>query len=675
MHRRLYYLLFTILFTVCGYAQHSDPVLFKINGEPVYKTEVEQAYNKGISSDGEGPKVSFRKFVDSYIDFKLNVIEAKSQQVDTAASYRREISSFRSQLIESYMPSDTLFKNAYSRKIYDRMLENVEVNHVMIPFKGDLVLPSDTIEIYKKISEIRTKILKDGFDIQRLGMPKSNTRFSVNIEDYNGYIGWVAPFMLSVDVEDAVYSMPMGEISQPIRSDKGYHIVQVLAKRPSKGFAEVEQVMFNFSVLPATQHQIDSVRNVAQRRYSMIKSANDFQSLCYEYAKAYNTQDKGCYFGIISVDSKLPPAFTSAVYAMEKVGDISEPILSDYGFHIIRLLDMKPIPTFDEMKGQINGRIAKSDKARRLSDEKRSILLSHVGVKVNEDAYDKLLEITASLSPADSIFLSKINNGTEILIDIEGKRGYTVNEFAKYIRYRQEEFYGGDKEMLEISKVVSVFHHSLSTDILKDYFNAFLTILISSYYEDTLDEYSPEFRRAMDNVTNDMLFFAVKDKNVWANSKADEDGLVKYFAGHRRKYTLNGSKFKGIIIYAKDEEALQKAEAIAKSVSNKKELIWEIKEKINEQSVLVQIESGIWSKGDNLYIDNKIFGSKVLPVPKRGYPYSSVVGKFISKPEDFNDVRGQVESDYQQVLEKEWSKYLKNKYNVELNKSALNAIK
>ncbi|GAB6119788.1 peptidylprolyl isomerase [Dysgonomonas termitidis] len=668
MIKKLSLLIFALLATLCTFAQQDDTVVFSIDGTPVYKSEVEYAYKKGNANTET--KQNFADFVNSYIDFKLNVAEARAQHLDTTASFQRQLSSYRSQMAHKYM-NNTGYEDEYIEKIYKRMQENVEINHVMFPFDNEeIVLPGDTLRIYKKAMEARVKILKDGFAGAEPNTPRSGTAFYTRAESRNGYIGWVSPFMFAAKVEDAIYSLPINEVSMPIRASRGYHIIQVLNRRPAMGAVEIEQVVFNFSHLPPSQQQIDSVGKVAWREYENIKSPADYQTLCDLFSKAHKMEANGCYFGIIRLDSNLPMDFTMAAFNLEKAGDISKPVMSNYGYHIIRLLRKIPTESLDVMKNQLREKILKSDKVQALSDEKRRRLKSNFNVTVNKEAFSRLYEITETVSPRDSVFLKMIKNGDDILFGIDGQRAYPVREFAKYISYRQKERIK-DTDDISIMQVEEASPYSLSSDILNEYFEGFQAVLLSDYEEDTLDKRFPDFARTMNEFSDGLLYYDVQNKNVWERSKNDAGGLTAYFTKNKARYSLDGQKYKGMVVYAKSEDILKKAEAGAKKATSREAFINEIDGTLNKDSLQVKIEPGIWIKGSNPYVDNKIYGG-VAPAPFRGYPYFFVTGKFINAPEDYTDVRYAVELDYQEKLEKDWITYLRNKYKVDINKPALN---
>lgn len=659
-----------ILFFATNVLAQNKPVIFRINGKPVFKSEVEEAYKRTNTVDEEKEAVS--DFVDRYINFKLNVEEAKDRKFDADSTYQHELSVYRSMLAAPYL-KDTVYEIEYIQRIYDRMCEDVEVNHILIPFEKDIVYPADTILAYQKAIDLRKKILSKGFSGVEHAAGIAETSVAIGSQYRNGYIGWVTPFMFPSKVENAIYTLPQKEISLPIRTSKGYHIIQVLGKRPAIGQADVEQVMFGFPHIPPTKQQIDSVRKIVEKEHKNIKGTADFDQLCMEFSFAHQTGNKGCHYGILGLDSNMPPSFINAALNLEKPGDISKPVLTDYGFHIIRLLRKISLPTIDKVASQLRSRIINSEKVQELSNIRRERLFNNFNVQINTKAYQSLVDIAAKISPRDTAFLSYIKNGEEILFDIEGKRAYDVDEFALYISRRHKDIKNKPDE-IALLQIIDATPYTLTTDILKDYLDGFIFLLLSDYAQATLEERQPEFEKAMRKFSEDLLFYNIQNEFIWNRTKNDTEGLNTYFGNNKNKYSLNNPLYKGMIIYCKDEKILKKAENISKKFSNNDKFIDEIRKTINKDSINVKMELGSWEDGENPYIDNKIF-AKEKPSPKKDFPYFFVRGKLIDKPEEYTDVKNQVEPDFQEQLEKEWNTYLWNKYKVEIDRDVLKTIK
>ncbi len=673
MNKRLFiFFLITLHATFCLHAQQADPIAIQIDGKPVLKSELEKAYMKSNASKSDSEKESLSDFIQSYIDLRLNIEEAKVQRVDTTGNYIRDLSAARVGMSRKYM-QDTIYENDYLLKIYSRMQQNVEINHVLIPFEEKIIYPADTVVLYQKAIDLQRRLSKNGFAAEGYSKALSSSTV-LDYNRHNGYIGWVAPFMFKAKVEEAIYSLPVNVVSMPIRCSDGYHIIQVLNKRPAVGSVDIEQVLFNFPRIPADLNQIDSVGKVAWREYRDIRMASDYQSLCDEFTRVMQMGDKGCYFGIVNLESRLSPTFIDAAFNLKKEGDVSEPVQSEYGYHIIRLLKKVPVPSYTDMKNSLKARILESDKSEEMTVEKRKRMSQELGFNLNRVAYDRLNEIANKISPKDPSFLVKADNHNDVLFSFGDKKVYTVAGFIEYIRLRQSLLDNKQTDAPEMVVFTETVNNSLSTDVLKEYFNAYYSRCLTDYYYLSLPDREPGYKELLDEISNGLLSFGVMNKNIWERAATDERGLSEYFKKNKAKYSLGGTKYRGLIVYAKDEKSLNVVASLAKNEKNRDVLIKKIRDTLNKDSLRVLMEPGIWVKGENQYVDNKVFEGKEAKA-KMGYPYFIVLGDFVSKPIDYNDVRHAVGSDYQAELEKQWKANLRKKYKVEINNSVLNTIK
>jgi peptidyl-prolyl cis-trans isomerase SurA len=521
--------------------------------------------------------------------------------------------------------------------------------------------------------ELRDRLSKNGFDAEGYGK-SSPASIVMDNNKQNGYIGWTVPFMFNAKVEDAIYSLPVNEVSRPIRASDGYHIVQVSGRRPAVGAADVEQVLFNFTQIPPGRHQTDSVGKVAWREYGRIHSSTDYKALCDEFARVMEMGDRGCRFGVVALDSRLSPSFIDAALNLKNEGDITEPVLSDYGYHIIRLVKKIPVPSFGDLKISLRERIIKSDKSQEMTGEKREKMAKALDYTLNKEAYDKLNGIADKVSPRDSAFFGMVENPDDVLFSFGNKERYTVGNFVEYIRLRHKLLNKKSMDAPEMSIFTEAINNTLSTDILSEYFNVYRSRCLTDYYYITLADREPGYREQLEEISDGLLSFAVMNKNIWERSAVDEKGLAGYFNRNKNRYSLSDTKYRGLIVHARNEKALSTAESLAKEEKDRDALIRKLRNTLNKDSSEVLMEPGTWSKGENKYVDNKIFEGKEVQ-GQMGYPFFFVTGEFISAPVDYNDVRSAVEADYQDELEKNWKTYLRNKYKVEVDNAVLKTIK
>ncbi len=522
MKNRLLFLLIICCPTLL-FAQ--DEAVFTIDGVAVSRTEVEKAYLKN-KVEGEQGKDDFAGFVDSYINFKLNVTEAKAQKLDTLASVRRSVASYKQQISRPYL-QDTVADREYIRNVYERFFTDIQVNHVLIPYEKQYVVPQDTLELYQKALATRTTLAENGFAGDGYIDYTKESAVVPNIALVNGHLGWVRPFMLPAPVENAVYNTPTGELSLPIRSNLGYHIIQVVAKRPAAESLNLDQVLFNFPSVPPTQAQKDSVMSLVQEIYDNIKSDADFEDLCVEFAETYNTGEKGCSFNVINFDSPLPPSFIYGAYDIKDIGQISLPTITDYGIHIIRLKERIAVspPPFEKAYNILRNKVAYGDFSLDYVTFQQRQLLAKYDIEINADAIGMLYNAAKVRNPFDSLFIAPFIDQDKTLFSV-GDNTYSLGNFARYVE-SQAKSQESDKDELAVLQKVSAAYYVLSSDELAKLLAEFIIKEVDRYMYANLEKYNPAFKESMNAFEDEQLFFEAKMRNVWQKTDGTESAMEK----------------------------------------------------------------------------------------------------------------------------------------------------
>jgi peptidyl-prolyl cis-trans isomerase SurA len=195
---------------------------------------------------------------------------------------------------------------------------------------------------------------------------------------------------------------------------------------------------------------------------------------------------------------------------------------------------------------------------------------------------------------------------------------------------------------------------------------------VKAYADAHLEEKHEDLRNLVREYHDGILLFDVSLREVWDKANKDTKGLAAYFKANKKNYTWDEPRFKGYMIYAKDEVSAKAAKQIAKS-ANPDSVVSYINQRINVDSVTyVRVEHGLWTKGKNAAVDKYAFKDKAAEyTPAEEFPFVIPVGKVIKAPQEYTDVRGQVTTDYQDYLEKLWVEALREKYPVVVNKEAL----
>lgn len=634
-----------ILFSgvTCMYA--NDPVLMKINGKPVLKSGFEYIYNKNNSNNSLDKK-TLNEYVDLFVNFKLKVEEAKAQGIDTTKSFINELSGYRSQLTKPYL-TDAKVDESVLQEAYNRMKEDVEVSHILVRVQPN-ASPTDTLTAWKKITAIAKRLEKEDF-----GKVAKEVSEDESAKDNNGNIGWITAFRTVYPFETVAYNTKPGTISQPVRTAFGYHIVKVHNRRETLGEILVAHIMRfteqgNEAKNNAAKVTIDSI-------YQRIKAGDDFGKLATE-----KSDDKGSatkngelpWFG----SGRMIPEFENAAFALKNVGDVSEPIQSAYGWHIIKLLDRRGLASFESMKEDLQTKVKRDERANLGQKAFVAKLKSDYNYTVVAAAVKEFTDLLDSKTLTDSIFQLEAAKLSKPIVSFANKT-LTQSDFAKYL-----------KTNTYTDKV-------RANDIIEDKLAAFAEKELLAYEDSQLENKYDDFRFLMQEYHDGILLFEVSNNEVWEKASKDTAGLAKYFKENKADYKWEKPHYKGRVIYCKDENTLKMAKAIVKK-SHTDSIDKYLRTRLNDSIQYVKIEKNLFVQGDNKHVDKLVFKSKATIEPDKEYPFVFVKGKLLkSIPEDYTDVRGLVTADYQEYLEKEWIAKLRQKYPVEIDKTVLETVK
>ncbi|OJU55920.1 MAG: hypothetical protein BGN96_15245, partial [Bacteroidales bacterium 45-6] len=519
-------------------AQKNDPVVVKINGNPVTKSEFEYIYHKN-SSAGDSDKKSLDDYLNLFVNYKLKVEEAKTQKLDTAASFLKEYSGYRAQLAEPYL-QDTVSELALAKKYYDRLGENLEVSHILIPLGKKELLPADTLAAYNKALDVWKKLTDASHP---MSFENAAAEFSADhSEKKPGYLGWVTANMLVAPFENAMYGLKPGEISLPVRTSFGYHIILLHNRRPDVGQSRVAHIMFGTNS-GMTPKQIDSVYNQADAVYKKLVAGGDYGQLAKDYSSDKYSSEHGGEIGWVNVGARFPSEWLEASFSLKQVNDFTKPMKTDFGYHIIKLLEKKPREPFSALKPQIVNYIKNGDHKLELESLKITRLETGIKAEVNSKPYLALLSLSNTEFPGDSAFLAQAQNIKKPFLKVD-KETYTTDDFLEFLK-------------AEKPRTAAV-----STEYLNNRFNSFLLAKLNLAKEHGLSGKYPEFKNLSNEYFDGILLFDVMNREVWQKAEKDTLSLEKYFAANRAKYTWTAPKHKGYVIHCKDESVLAKAKDI-----------------------------------------------------------------------------------------------------------------
>lgn len=652
----LFVLQFVFLSYSVSYAQ--DPVMITVGKENVTKSEFLNVYQKNNIKGDAMDRNSLEEYLDLYINFKLKVLEAEESGYDTVKSFKDELGGYRKQLAQPYLIDEDVNKvmldEAYSRKLTD-----IRASHILI--KADRnASPKDTLEACNKIMKIRKRILA-GESFEKLAeefsddqSAKSRVVEGRTIRGNRGDLGYFTAFDMVYPFESGAYNTKPGEVSLPVRSDYGYHLIKVTDRKPAMGKVQVAHILFLF---PKNATVADSahIKAKVDSVYNLVKIGGDFAQLVKENSDDKGTSTKGGvmpWFGA----NRMIPDFIYQVSLLKNKGDVTPPFLSQYGWHIVKLIDKKPIGTFEDTKAELKQALAKSDRSIKSKESlinkiKKEYFFSE-DLKAKLDFY-KVVDTTIFEGKWDVQKAKDLKKNMFLL----GDKTYTQQDFSQYLTTNQK---ATGKQDITIY-VNTAYKNFVEENCL-------------AYEDSQLENKYPEFRSLMKEYRDGILLFDLTDKKIWSKAVKDTIGLEEYYEKNKTNYMWNERVDASIftLVKATSKDVKKARKMAAKNVAEE-----EILKTLNHDSTLIlTIEHKKFSKGDNNKIDAIAWEKAISKPVVAGDTTTFIVvyQKIAPEPKQLNEIKGLVTADYQNYLEKEWIKALRVKYPVTVNREVFNLL-
>lgn len=641
----------TCLITSLSGQELEDKILMRIGSKEITAGEFLRIYNKNNTGEGILDKKTMDEYLELFINFKLKVIEAENLGMDTIPSFIKELNGYRNQLVKPYLTDNEVTENLI-KEAYERMVTEVGASHILVKLPSNPT-PEDTLKAYKRAMRMIDRLnLGESFEAIARGAsddPSAKTN--------GGNLGYFTAFRMIYPFESACYTNDIGNITLPVRTRFGYHIIKVNDKRPSRGEVKVAHIM-----VATPRGSGDEFIAKANEKIDLISQELEkgilFDSLALKYSDDQGSARNGGelpWFGT----GRMVPEFEEAAFNLNNPGEISDPVKTSYGWHIIKLIDKKPLGSFEEMKPEIKNLVARDTRSSIGRDFFIKRLKKEYKYTLTENA---LLEFYESLDPEFLINYSDPGKANSL-------NGHLFS-FAD-LSYRQKDF------MSYIKKYPSKFRTTEVKEYIDLMFAEFSGQEIMNFEEKHLEEKYPEFNYLMQEYHDGILLFELTDKMVWSKAIKDSIGLQAFYEENKNNY-LWEDRITATIYTCKDESRLKELTKMLKKISKKGYSDEYFLTRFNsEEEQYLQIEKGIYSKGDNTILDSikwqKGTSGKLI---HNGQPVFVIVHKILKdQPKTLNEAKGVITSDYQNHLEQEWIKELKKKYPVQVNSDVMQEIR
>ncbi|HTB32631.1 MAG TPA: peptidylprolyl isomerase, partial [Bacteroidia bacterium] len=501
---------------------------------------------------------------------------------------------------------------------------------------------------YKKIMKIREKILKGDTTFEAAAKKYSEDTYS---KDKGGDLGYFTSMGMVYPFETAAFTTKTGEISKPVRSQFGYHIIKVLDKKADVGQIEVAHIMIRTNSKMTVADSLKA-KAKADSIYQLAKGGADFADLARKLSQDQSSSRHGGSLGWVGIGryGKVPE-FEKAAFSLQNIGDITE-IKTSFGWHIIKLEGKKPIQPFDSVKESITSRIMKDNR----SDIAVDALVAQVKKKYNFKEYPETKKEFAGWID-DSYYKAKWTadkaKGHATMFTLGGKN-YTQQDFAQYVVKNQTS--GTDKG--GEAAVNSLYPKFVKQSALQ-------------FKNDHLEEEDPKFAEMLSQYKDGILLFDITDEMVWSKALKDTTGLKNFHEMHKNNY-MWGERCDASIYTCSNKDVAKEVRKMIKEGKSDKDILAAENAKTANS---LTISSNKFEKKDNPIVDANWKKGISEDMDKDGkVVFVNVKAVLPAQPKELNEVRGLATTDYQNYLMEQWLKDLHAKYTVNVNQQVLNQV-
>lgn len=639
---------------------YAKKTLITIGDKEISAKEFMDTYEKNNVKTDVIDKKNVDEYLGLYIDFKLKVTEAEDLKMDTVPSFVKELKNYRDQLAKPYFSNDDITEELV-KEAYERIQYDINAAHILIKCDAK-AMPADTLAAYNKAMSVRERILK-GEDFGAVAVEMSDDPSARDMAEIpgvrrayignRGELGYFSAFDMVYPFETGVYTTEVGEVSMPVRSDFGYHVIKVNSKTPALGIIRAAHIFL------ASDHNdpntADSI--LSAKANNIYNELMKDQGQWSEFVKRYS-EDKGTVAnnGVLSPFrvNQIVPEFITAVKSLE-IGGISAPVKTNFGYHIIRLVATTPPSDFETEKAKLEERVGRDMRAKISEDIAMKRIMKDNGFKENTKVKDEYIATIDSTLAMGMYQPEEIDNSKVVFI--LGDEECKLEEFVDYI-------VGNQRRQGFLS----------STAYAYELYDSFLKEKVFAYEDANLENKYPEFKTLVQEYHDGILLFSLMEEQVWNKAVEDTTGLNEYYERNKNNYMWN-DRVKAIVMTSTDKGNVDELIAFLSGDVT----IDSVSAYLKNSKVKASVRYSFYQKGDNINIDAMEWKEGVLNTFESTVDNSTQLIKIVevrpSEPKTFKEAKGLVTSGYQAELETLWLQQLREKYPVNVNQKLLKKVK
>ena len=625
-------------------AQEKKDVLVVVGTISIDKEEFLQLMAKERETEGPANSLTRKEFeenFESFLTYKLKVIEAESIKLDQLEEFNLEFSSIKESLIAPYLIKNSI-EEGEVKKVYARLQEIVRAKHILFQFPPN-PKKEDSIAVLQLALKVKAE-LENGGDFGALA---TNYSDDPSAKINKGDLGYFTGLQMVQQFEEAAYTLPVGSISDPILTDFGYHIIQVSGRQANPGEVQVSHILVRFDSENPSQEE--NARRKISDIYAEIQKENTiWEEIVQAYSEDLATKSGGGMLPWFGVGTMIPE-FEMAGFSLTEVGEVSPPIKTPYGYHILRLEGKRGLQPYEELEQSIRSKILRNSKTGMIQSQVIAIQKSRYGFQENEVGISTVagtVNATDIISFGTAIQEKKLGS-TELFK--ANNSSYTVGDLVNFMQSREVTPKGiGNFFELWLAK--------------------FIEVTLAKTEEADLEKNNKAFQMLLKEYRDGILLFSLTNQEVWQKGLNDTVGQQAFFEKNSQNYQWK-SRVQAYLAKVNDASKLEIARKFLqnKGFDTTSFAAFEADYRSNYPDAYAT-ESGTFE-----YESHPILSKVDLTKPYQelvidGISYVLVLGKIYPPgPRKFEEARGMIIRDYQKFLDQSLTQRLKEKYPIQIN--------
>lgn len=648
--KKTLFFLFSLM-TQLAFAQ-KEPVVMTINEKPVTKSEFLQIYTKN------NPNPSFDKdSLDQYMElfqvFKLKVAEAEALGYDTLPRLLKELEGYKKQLALPYL-IDSVQNQAMVQEAYNRTATEVRCSHILVKLDPN-ASPKDTLAAYNRLLGLKARIEK-GEDFASVAKSKLGSE-DPSVVNNGGDLGYFTAFQMVYPFEEKAYTTQVGAICEPFRTRFGYHILKVTDKRAARGTIKVAHVMISTGREASAETRQNAEKKINEI-YDSLSAGASWEKIVSAYSEDANSIKKSGELPAFGsgTSQRMVLEFEDAAFGLKRVGEFSKPVKTQYGYHVIKLIEWTPVKSYDLLRRELQAKVNKDERSKITQDSFVQKLKQQYNYAYKADKglawFEQQIDSTFFMGKWKASSLK--SNKTLFVL---GSQKFKQKDFAQYV----------EKNFRTVRKDAPAV-------VVKQLYTQWEKNQILAYEEALLPAKYPAYKALLQEYHDGIILYEIMQDLVWNKAVKDTAGLRAFFMENRSKYVWS-QRLDATVYECKDEHVAVQVYGMlvsADTITSK-----EVLEVINKDSELnLKVRMNKFEVAQTPYLKDRNFTPGLNPVYSMdGKWYVIKVAAVLAPaPKEFNEAKGLATSDFQAFLEKKWLEGLRLKHKIVINEDALYQI-